>query len=74
LRSRDEKGRATKVLAKDAKAGGGRRGASQHLSKFRAEDIGVEAVDDYTIRISLSQSAPYTLKGLLANPLFRLVA
>lgn len=36
-----------------------------------AEDIGVEAVDDYTVRISLSQPAAYFL-GLLAHQLFRL--
>ncbi|HEV7684641.1 MAG TPA: peptide ABC transporter substrate-binding protein [Pyrinomonadaceae bacterium] len=37
-----------------------------------AEDIGVEAVDDYTVRISLSQPAAYFL-GVLAHQLFRLV-
>ena len=37
-----------------------------------AEDIGVEAVDDYTVRISLSQPAAYFL-GLMAHQLFRLV-
>ncbi|MGH9927717.1 MAG: ABC transporter substrate-binding protein, partial [Pyrinomonadaceae bacterium] len=37
-----------------------------------AEDIGVEAVDDYTVRISLSQPAAYFL-GLLGHQLFRLV-
>lgn len=36
-----------------------------------AEDIGVEAIDDYTVRISLSQPAPYFL-GLLGHQLFRL--
>ena len=36
-----------------------------------AEDIGVEAVDDYTVRVSLSQPAAYFL-GLLAHQLFRL--
>lgn len=36
-----------------------------------AEDIGVEAVDDYTVRISLSQPAAYFL-GLIAHQLFRL--
>lgn len=36
-----------------------------------AEDIGIEAVDDYTVRISLSQPAAYFL-GLLAHQLFRL--
>lgn len=35
-----------------------------------AEDIGAEAVDDYTVRISLSQPAAYFL-GLLAHQLFR---
>ena len=38
----------------------------------RAEDIGVEAVDDYTVRITLRQSAPFFL-GLLAHQFFRLV-
>ena len=38
----------------------------------KAEDIGVEAVDNYTLRITLRQSAPYFL-GLLAHQLFRLV-
>ncbi len=38
----------------------------------KAEDIGVEAVDKYTVRISLRQSAPYFL-GLLAHQFFRLV-
>jgi ABC-type oligopeptide transport system substrate-binding subunit len=36
-----------------------------------AEDIGVEAIDDYTVRISLSQPAAYFL-GLIAHQLFRL--
>jgi oligopeptide transport system substrate-binding protein len=35
------------------------------------ENIGVEAVDDYTVRISLSQPAAYFL-GLLAHQLFRI--
>jgi oligopeptide transport system substrate-binding protein len=38
----------------------------------QANDIGVEAVDEYTVRISLSQSAPFFV-GLLANQFFRLV-
>ena len=42
------------------------------LVSVRAEDIGVEAVDDYTLRLTLSQSAPYFL-GLLAHQFFRLV-
>jgi oligopeptide transport system substrate-binding protein len=40
--------------------------------KVVAEDIGVEPVDDYTLRISLSQPAPFFV-GLLANQFFRLV-
>ena len=36
-----------------------------------AEDVGVEAVDDYTVRISLSQPAAYFL-GVLGHQLFRL--
>jgi oligopeptide transport system substrate-binding protein len=40
--------------------------------KVAAENIGVEAVDDYTLRISLSQPAPFFV-GLLANQFFRLV-
>jgi oligopeptide transport system substrate-binding protein len=38
----------------------------------KAEDIGVEAVDDYTFRITLSQPAPYFV-GMLAHQFFRLV-
>ena len=38
----------------------------------KGEDIGVEAVDDYTLRITLRQSAPFFL-GLLAHQFFRLV-
>lgn len=37
-----------------------------------AEDVGIEAVDDYTVRISLSQPAAYFL-GLLGHQLFRVV-
>jgi oligopeptide transport system substrate-binding protein len=35
------------------------------------KDIGVEAVDDYTVRFSLSEPAPY-FSGLVAHQLFRL--
>jgi len=38
----------------------------------RAEDIGVEAVDDYTVRITLERPAPY-FEGLLAHQFFRIV-
>jgi oligopeptide transport system substrate-binding protein len=46
--------------------------AGKELVKVTAEDIGVEAVDDFTIRISLTQPAPY-FPGLLAHQLFRVV-
>jgi ABC-type oligopeptide transport system substrate-binding subunit len=39
---------------------------------IRAEDVGIEAVDDYTVRISLSQPAAYFL-GMMGHQLFRLV-
>lgn len=38
----------------------------------RAEDIGVEAIDDYTLRLKLYQPAPYFL-GVLAHQFFRVV-
>ncbi|MBC7930425.1 MAG: peptide ABC transporter substrate-binding protein [Rubrivivax sp.] len=38
----------------------------------KAENIGVEAVDDYTVRITLRHPAPYFL-GLLAHQFFRIV-
>lgn len=37
-----------------------------------AEDIGVEAIDDYTVRITLSQPAPFFV-GLLGHQFFRFV-
>lgn len=42
------------------------------LVPVRPEDIGVEAIDDLTVRITLRQSAPFFL-GLLAHQFFRLV-
>lgn len=42
------------------------------LVAVKVEDIGVEAIDDYTFRITLRQSAPYFL-GLLTHQFFRLV-
>ena len=44
----------------------------KELVPVKAEDIGVEAVDDYTLRIKLYQPAPYFL-GLLGHQFFRLV-
>ncbi|MGH9872587.1 MAG: peptide ABC transporter substrate-binding protein [Pyrinomonadaceae bacterium] len=45
--------------------------AGKEFVPVSAQDIGVEAIDDYTVRISLSQPAPYFL-GLLGHQLFRL--
>ena len=44
----------------------------KELVQVRGEDIGVEAVDDYTFRIKLKQPAPYFI-GLLGHQLFRVV-
>ena len=65
----DEKKRA-KELDGDAKLKALVDGAE--LVPVKAEDIGVEAIDDFTLRISLKQSAPYFL-GLFAHQFFRLV-
>ncbi len=57
-----------KLAAKDPKLQSLLQG--KEFVTVAAEDIGVEAVDDYTVRISLSQPAAYFL-GLLAHQLFR---
>jgi len=46
--------------------------AGKEFVPVKAEDIGVEAVDKYTLRLSLIQPAPFFL-GLLAHQVFRLV-
>ncbi|HJU93390.1 MAG TPA: ABC transporter substrate-binding protein, partial [Pyrinomonadaceae bacterium] len=60
----------TKLLEKDAKLKAAIEG--KELVPVKAEDLGVEAVDNYTLRISLVQQAPFFL-GLLAHQVFRLV-
>jgi oligopeptide transport system substrate-binding protein len=65
----DEKKRG-KVLAGNAKLAASVAG--KEFVKVTGEDIGVEAVDNYTVRISLSQPAPYFV-DLMAHQLFRLV-
>jgi oligopeptide transport system substrate-binding protein len=65
----DEKKRA-KFLSGNAKLQGAVAG--KELVKVSAEDIGVEAVDDYTVRISLSQPVTY-FSGVLPHQFFRLV-
>ena len=46
--------------------------AGKEFVPVKAEDIGVEAVDKYIVRISLAQPAPFIL-GLLPHQVFRLV-
>ena len=46
--------------------------AGKEIIKVKAEDIGIEAVDQYTVRIFLVQPAPFFL-GNLAHQVFRLV-
>ncbi len=65
----DEKARE-KVLAGNTKLQA--LVANKEFVRVEGKDIGVEAVDDYTVRISLHQSAPF-FKDLLAHQLFRLV-
>jgi oligopeptide transport system substrate-binding protein len=65
----DDKSRKT-LLAKNPKLQAAVAG--KQFVPIKGEDIGVEAVDDYTFRISLRQSTPFFV-GLLANQFFRLV-
>ncbi|MBA3785534.1 MAG: peptide ABC transporter substrate-binding protein [Acidobacteria bacterium] len=65
----DEKERA-KQLEADPKLKAAVEG--KELVPVRDEDIGVEAVDDYTLRIKLYQPAPYFIQ-LLPHQLFRVV-
>jgi oligopeptide transport system substrate-binding protein len=46
--------------------------AGKEFVPVKAEDIGVEAVDDYTLRISLGQPAPFFL-SLLPHQFFRVI-
>jgi ABC-type oligopeptide transport system substrate-binding subunit len=64
-----EKDRA-KLFSSNPKLQGAVQG--KEFVKVTGADIGVEAVDDYTVRISLTQPTPY-FTGLLAHQLFRLV-
>lgn len=65
----DEKERA-KLTEKDEKLATALKG--KEFIPVKAEDIGVEAIDDYTLRIKLYQPAPYFL-GILAHQFFRVV-
>jgi oligopeptide transport system substrate-binding protein len=46
--------------------------AGKQLVKVKAEDVGIEAVDDYTLRITLTKPAPYFL-SMIAHPFFRVL-
>ena len=59
-----------KLLESDPKLKAAVQG--KELVPVKAEDIGVEAIDDYTLRIKLYQPAPYFL-GLLGHQFFRVV-
>ena len=65
----DEKARA-KSLDADPKLKAAVAG--KEFVPVKAEDIGVEAVDKYTLRISLVQQAPFFL-AMLAHQVFRIV-
>ena len=65
----DEKAR-TKLLNADAKLKEAVTG--KEIVPVKAEDIGVEAIDKYTLRISLTLPAPF-FAGMLAHQVFRIV-
>lgn len=46
--------------------------AGKEFVPVRAEDLGVEAVDDYTLRVTLTRPAPFFV-GMLAHQFFRAV-
>lgn len=59
-----------KLLEKDPKLKGALQG--KELVPVKEEDIGVEAVDDYTLRVKLYQPAPFFI-GLLCHQFFRVL-
>ena len=65
----DEKKRE-KMLGADAKLKAAVEG--KELVPVKGEDMGVEAVDDYTFRMTLTQSAPFFVK-LIPHQFFRVV-
>jgi ABC-type oligopeptide transport system substrate-binding subunit len=46
--------------------------AGKQFVPVKAEDVGVEAVDDYTLRISLAQQAPFFI-SLMPHQFFRVI-
>src|SRR5712692_6596245 len=65
----DEKGRK-KILDTNPKLNAAVAG--KQFVPVKADDIGVEAVDDYTLRISLSQATPFFL-SLMPHQFFRVL-
>ena len=65
----DEKKRAKQIEA-NPKLKAATDGAE--FVPVKAEDIGVEAIDDYTLRVTLRQPVPFFV-GLVAHQFFRLV-
>jgi oligopeptide transport system substrate-binding protein len=65
----DEKSR-TKLLNSNAKLKEAVNG--NELIPVKGEDLGVEAIDNYTLRVSLTLPAPFFV-GMLAHPVFRVV-
>ncbi len=63
-----------KLRAKDLDADPKLKSAveGKELVPIKAEDLGVEAVDDYTLRLKLYQPAPYFIQ-LIPHQLFRVV-
>lgn len=66
----DDKEKRNKAIEADPKLKAAVAG--KEFVTVRGEDIGVEALDDYTFRVTLSQSAPYFV-GMMAHQFFRLV-
>jgi oligopeptide transport system substrate-binding protein len=46
--------------------------AGKELVPIRAEDVGVEAIDDHTVRYTLSQPSPYFV-GMMAHQFFHVI-
>jgi len=46
--------------------------AGKQLVPVKAEDVGIEAVDDYTLRMSLAQQAPFFI-SLMPHQFFRVI-
>ncbi|HVF50001.1 MAG TPA: peptide ABC transporter substrate-binding protein [Pyrinomonadaceae bacterium] len=68
--SGSEKARAKEIAAAAPNLRAALEG--KEFVSVRAEDIGVEAIDDHTLRVTLAQPAPFFI-GLVPHPYFRAV-